>query len=310
MSRAPAFLVASFLFCGILFSHLPVFAADAKGTTVGTVTTDGAMVYAQPDFDASVIGQLKRGNRVRMSKGTAGGAMGKFHKVRIGNKTGYVADIDIRAEGAPDPVRAAEAAAKAREQKEAIDQARGKKAKNRDKDKAKDKDKPRPHMPMFFSRFVGLLYGVTEFKEDIANVDASTSLPMYGLKVTGPDVLIEGPIIDFNLALHYGAPSYYDALSLGKPSGFVLLTDALMLLPFMERENLMIFAGLGPMVFASRFNVINNNRAQTLTTVNLGLSSALGVGFRFGKVAIRLEGKYFIEKKSYKAAQLGLQTEF
>lgn len=278
-------LVVLILICVGLFAS-SVAGAQQQSGVAAIVQTDGAQVYTQPDFDADVIATLPAGQKIRVSKGVTG-QMAKFHKVKVGNRYGYIVDIDVVTEGAAKKKRAgAKAPAKAKH------------------------DRPRKDLPVFFSRYVGVLVGQSEFKEDIPGVDASTNLLTYGLKIVGPDVILSGPIIDFNLALHYGAPSYYDKLSSVKPAGYLVFTDMLLLMPFYQAHNTAGLLGAGPLGVLSSFRVVSANKAQDLTTFNVGLSLMAGFAFRFGPVGLRLEGKYLIEKQSYKVVQAAILSEF
>lgn len=183
--------------------------------------------------------------------------------------------------------------------------------KNERSDKKKKKRKQSPKQsPLYFTRSVGASVGYTFFRENINGIDAKEGLLTYGLKITGPDVFFDGPVMDINIVLHYGAPSYYGQFSSTKPSGFVLWSDALLLIPFSQKRNSMIHFGVGPLLVLSNFKVTNSDRPMDLTALNLGLSFSLGGGVRIDKVIVRLEGKYFLEKKSYQGILTSLQTEF
>lgn len=251
------------------------------------------MVYSRPDFDADVLANLRRGDRVRVSSGTLG-EYAKFHKVAAGAVIGWIADIDVQVDGAAkkrDHKRGAKKTAKApreREKKPFVDES----------------------LPIFFTKYIGVLVGISEFEESISGVDAHETLLVYGLKFTGPDILLTGPVIDFNLALHYGAPGYYTPLSSTKPSGFILQTDALLLYPFFNRDKAMITFGLGPLLKFSTFSVTSGGDIKSLSQLDLGASFALSGAVKVGKIALRLEGKYLLEKHHEKMVQFALQQQF
>jgi len=282
MSRACAFLLA--WFCAFLLLPGLGWAADSsKGPTSGvvaTVITDGALILIEPDPDSTPIAQLPEGKKIRVSKSTTSGE-NRFRKTRVGKRIGFIADIDVRVGEAP-------ISAKDKLKDKLKDTPKKKKSDRKAAAKRRMSD---PGTPIYFSRFVGVIVGGSEFKEEISGVDASASMPFYGLKITGPDVLIDGPIIDFNLLLHYGAPAYYESLSSIKPTGFVLLSDAAFLLPVWAGQNGMVYLGAGPMIMLSQFTVFNGGRKQDLTEINLGLDVDLGVAYRIDQVALRLEGK-------------------
>ena len=270
-------------------------ASTAPSGVEGVVQTENAQVYSLPDFDAPVIATLQAGQKVRVSKGLTGSYV-KFHKVRVGPKIGYIVDIDVSVDG----------------QRSVDAKSLNKRKKSRGKNRDNAKKDPPPHeaKPLYFSRYVGLTVGAVQYKEGISGVDANDTLLMYGLKITGPDTLLKGPVLDFNLTLHNGAPSYYNALSKVKPGGFVLFTDVLIEVPFFQRLNSSAVLGFGPLLVYSSFQVLNANRSQSLTSVNLGVSAMVGYAVRFGSVSLRLEGKYLVEKQSYKALQASILSEF
>lgn len=290
----------------------PAQTAPAKRSSgVGAVVkTDGALVYAQPDFDAEVLTNLKRGQRVLVSRGVTG-EYAKFHRVRVGKTLGYIADIDVTVDGGSGGAASPTGSSTSKNAKNKKSKDAAKVAREKEKEREKNKDKkPKDRMPIYFTRYVGLLIGQTAFKEGIHGVDANENLLTYGVKVTGPDVLISGPVLDFNVALHYGAPDYYTKLSAIKPSGFVLWTDLLLLMPIVNNDNWMITFGLGPLFVLSNFKVFNQDRPMDLTALNVGASFSLGAAVRFEKMAVRLEGKYHVEKQSYRGLLAAVQTEF
>ncbi len=269
-----------------------------------TVRTDGAMVYAKPDFDSDVLATLKQNEKIRVSDGTIGD-FAKFHKVRAGVVLGYIAEIDVQVEGA----------AKKRDHKRGA--GKGKTADGRSDGKTKDDKAPKKkfkdeHLPILFTKYIGLLIGTSEYAESINGLDAKDNLLMYGLKITGPDILLSGPIMDVNIAFHYGAPSYYAPLAAAgtKPSGFILQADTLLLLPFFQRDTVMGTFGLGPMIKFSTIGITSGTDPRSLTELDFGLSLAGGFAFKIYKFALRLEGKYMIEKHTERMFQLGLQQQF
>jgi hypothetical protein len=278
--------------------------AKAKANGVGAkVRTDGAMVFAKPDFDSDVLTTLKEGDKVRVSIGTTG-EKANFHKVRAGTILGWIAEIDVQVDDAP----------KKREQRRGAGKRDNKNTKITEK-KSSNLNKPKkPFMddsvPMFFQKYVGAVVGLSDFDESISGVDAHESLVFYGLKLTGPDILFNGPVLDVNLLLHYGAPSYYNSLSTTKPSGFIFTADALLLYPFFNRDKGIVAMGLGPLLKLTSFNVTNGGDLKSLTEFDAGVSLALSGAMKFNKIAVRLEGKYLIEKHSEKLFQIAIQQQY
>jgi hypothetical protein len=281
--------------------------AAKEGGVAATVVTDGALVYARPNFDANVITTLPEGRRLRVSR-TTSGRMAKFHRVRLGGRTGFIVDIDLAIEGAKPPPRSQRPNQTQADKKSPGQKPSGNKPSGKKQKAAKERD-PR-ELPIYFSRFVGALGGALSFKEDVSGREVSAALPIYGLKITGPDVVFDGPVLDIGLALHYGAPEYYESLSSIKPAGFVLLTDALILLPIFQAHNAMVSFGFGPLVTYSSFRILRSDRLEELTRFGMGASLSLGAAFRYENMAIRLEGKHLLESKSHQAIQASIQTGF
>ena len=292
------------------------------------VRTDGAMMYAKPDFDADLLGTLKKGDKIRVSSGTTGD-FAKFHKARAGSLLGYIAEIDVQVEGAAkkrdhvrgagtggaagvgaeDEAGAAKSGKKSGRRKKSSKSVDGKSTDGKNSDaRAADKKKYTTE-PIFFTRYVGVTVGMWQFNEAIAGVDSHESLLSYGLKVTGPDVLLTGPIMELNLGFHYGAPSYYESLSKTKPSGFLAVADILLLYPLIQRDSAVVTFGLGPAFKLSNFSV-NPGEPKSLTQFDLALAGALSGGLRFGRYALRLDGKLVLAKYADKLFQLSLQQEF
>jgi hypothetical protein len=261
------------------------------------VKTEGAIVYNRPDFDADQLVALHEGQKIVVSKGTFG-SYAKFYKVKVGNRIGYIADIDVEPSGSSDGRGEHQSSHSTAE------------SKRRSKKDDLDRDRPPKHMPIYFTRYLGVYLVFADFKEDIVGVDAQENLLMYGLKITGPGTILNGPSTDFNLALHYGAPSYYGALSSTKPSGFVLWTDLLFLLPLVNGEDFMAYVGVGPLMVLSNIKATNSRRPMDLTAVNVGASFSGGLAFRINRVAIRVEGKYMWEKVAYKSVGASLQMDY
>ena len=289
-------------------------APQAKQTGVwGLVKDQGATVYSAPNFDGTQLANLPPKTRVVMSRMSYGNQGPQFYKVKFQKNghavLGYISDGEIG------PEKAGTLLARKAEKAEVATPPTvpGKKP-----DPKMAKASPKKHKrkrkkeqePMLFSHYVGLIAGMTDFKENISGVKAEENLVVYGIKITGPDLLLKGPIMDIDVILHSGAPSYYTALSGIKPTGFIIWTDALLLYPFLNRQNAMIYFEAGPLLVLSDFKVLNNGKVMDLFALNAGLSTGLGGAVRVGSVALRLEAKYMFENKSYLALLGTVQSEF
>lgn len=273
----------------------------ATKSRVAVVVAEESQIYAEPDLDAKVVTIAKRGMKIPVSKGMRG-EYAKFFRTRVNGKIGWILTIDIRSVA---------------EAKKVFTKARAEAYKpgpfakeSQDEDEQDTESKHSKHEPFTFTRSVSLVVGSTEYKESINGVDHATNLLNYGLKLTGPDVFLTGPLMDVNILLHYGAPSYYSELSSTKPSGFVMWWDANLLLPIMARENYLIGIGAGPLLVISNIQASQGTQDYGMWQFNLGADLELTAGVRWGDFCARLEGKYYFEKKSYRQVQLAIGTVF
>lgn len=275
----------------------PKVAAKGKLTSPSAiVVADETQVYEKPDLDSRSLLTIVRGTKIPVSRGTRGD-YAKFYRTRVNGKIGWVLTIDVRSEAEAKKVftKAKAAAYKAGPFSE---------------DKGEDEDGKKKREPFTFTRSVSFVVGLNDFKESINGSDRSANLLTYGFKLTGPDVLLTGPLMDVNVALHYGAPDYYNQLSVSKPSGFLIWTDANLLLPVIARENYLLAIGAGPLLMISNIQARQGSVDYNMWQFNLGADIELTGGVRLGDFCLRLEGKYLFEKKTYRQVQLALGTVF
>ncbi len=262
------------------------------------VKTDSAIVFSRPDMDSDSIAYLSAGDAIRVSRRIYGGPAGhRFYRIALPNgKFGYIATIDV---GAGRSAKASKAA-KSRGEKpgpknlERLERARLRRELSK---------------PMMFNTWFGLFLGQMRFKEKVPGVKAEDDLLVYGFKVTGPDVLLSGPLMDMNFTLYFGAPRYYRSISRVKPSGVLFATDALLLMPFGMGQDSALYLGLGPWLKYSSFKYVSPSGAlATPSKFGLGASLAVGGAYRVGPVSARLEGKYIFERVTHQVIQLSVQT--
>lgn len=276
---------------------LPSFAS----ALTGVVIAEEAQVYADADLDSEVIGVVPGGTRLTLSKGTRG-EYAKFRKTRIKGKIGWISSLDVKTE---DEIKKLKAKAKAKSK----GKPRSSKGPFADEEKSPERDEAGGEL-FVFTRSVGLAVGMAEYKESINGGDYSANLLTYGLKLTGTDVLLGGALMDVNILFHYGAPEYYDRLSVTKPTGFISWMDFNLLLPVMMREDSLIGIGLGPLLVLSNMSASDSNQTYSMWALNAGVTAEVTAGVRFGEVALRLDGKYWFERQTYRQLQIALQTVF
>lgn len=320
------------LFTLAIFLWVPIASA-----LTGVVKTDGALIYSKPDFDAEVLTTLAVGQKVVVSKGTTG-EYAKFHRVRSGPIVGYIAEIDVSVEGSESKAsKSANATSKSKSSSknkneksklksgQKSDQKSGQRSKSAKSQKAdraqaateaqqriddERRRQERAALPFAFNRYVGLVVGAAGYEDEIGGSKKKESLLVYGLKVTGPDIFFQGPIIDLNVLLHYGAPKGYEAISRTKPSGFFILADPLLLLPLFQREKMLGSLGVGPALSYRSFKTVDASGFVSHSGFGVGLSLQASAGLRLGDYALRLEGKYLVDKRVDTIFQLSLQNAF
>lgn len=261
------------------------------------VSIDGAMVYKGASFDAPVIAYLKKGKKIRISSRT----YGPFYKVKVrSGLVGYISDIDVKVMG-----KAA------------------KKSRSRGNEKERDRDVPdfeKRRKPIFATTYLGVHGGIANYKEEFtlnvngndSNQVVSANVPVYGVKLTGPNILIQGPFVfDINAYFSFGAPSYYDQISQTAPTGLLAFIDFKLVFPMLNEtgDDWMVYLGAGPSIVYSKFEFTANDLPIENSEISLGGSFMLGFAYRIGKFIIKLEPHYYVEKKSYAGGIAAVQME-
>jgi hypothetical protein len=267
---------------------------------IAVVISETTQIYEKPDLDAKVVAVVKRGTRLPISKGTRG-EFAKFHRTRVDGKIGWVLILDIRSEAAAKKVFTKALAEAYKPGPFAEDPPEGddKLTEGREENE-----------PFAFTKSASFVVGLANYKESIAGGEYSTDLMSYGIKLTGPDVLIDGPLMDVNLLFHYGAPDYYRQLSATNPSGFLIFADANLLLPIVLRQDSLVGIGAGPLLVVSNIQAAQGAQNYSMWQMNLGATVELTGGLRFGSWCVRVDGKYMFEKKTYRQVQLAIGTVF
>ena len=273
--------------------------SKTTGSTFAVVVVEASQIYGRPDLDAPVISVVTRGTRIPISRGTRGD-FAKFHRTRVNGKIGWVVTIDIRSETAAKKILKAEDAESMKPGPFADDP----------KEEPERPMNAKEREPYAFAKTVSFAVGMAGYKESINGSDYSANLLTYGLKLTGPDVLLTGPLMDLNVMFHYGAPDYYAGLSSITPSGFLMWVDANLLLPIRMRENYMIAVGAGPLLVLSNMQSTQGVQSYDMWALNVGANVELTAGLRFDDFSVRLDGRYLFENKSYWQTQLAIGTVF
>ena len=305
--------------------------------TKAVVVTDGGSVYSKPDFDSPVVDYLPYNTKLWVTKKAVpgGGGLGFFHFVRYKSKSGYVVDTDLhitKKKGEKDSA-ATDAAvkkkdaekAKAKEaEAEGDKEAVATKEAAQDKDKATEKPKTKPKTKgkkkneddsegkesVYYKRYIGVGLALVNFTEKFSGQQYSDKITMYGLRMSGPGTLFDGPPLDFNVLYSMQSPKYYTYFADAAPKGFLLFSDLMAILPFYEWHNLMINYGVGIMATYTNYKVLVKNTLFDSQEVRVGVDFDLGVTEKVGKYAIKLDAKYYYEKTRYLGYTGSFQMEY
>lgn len=261
------------------------------------IYVDGAAIYEKPDFDSKVQDYLRYQTKVVVSrKAFRGvGGMGLFHRIRYGKKFGYVPDTDVRVI----EVEALKQTEEGAPEKKTI-------SKVWEKEEQEVLGKP----PLYFTRYLGGALALVNFKEKFSGKTFSDDMLMYGLRMTGPGTLFDGPPLDFNVWFSLGKPGYYKKFASGSPTGFMMFGDVMFMLPLIDAKNTLVSYGLGVMWLYTRYKIPVRGANFDSQEVRLGFDAALGIGQRMGKMMLRLDAKYYYEKTQYFGYILSLQGEY
>ena len=267
-----------------------------KGSSA-TVIVDGAAVYKGPSFDSPIIDYLQMGKKITAKKKVVKGAggFGSFYKVKVGrSKIGYMSDVEVSVSGKKGP--------------ELSD------TKDEGIFKTEDpKDPPKRLEPIYFTRYIGVSLGAFNFTEVVDKKEVlQSSVTAFGLKMSGPGALFDGPPIDFNLSFVASAPAHHEQFT-KESSGFILITDILMVIPLKESGAFMAYVGFGPMLLYSKYTMTLADGTGPIDSqeINAGLAGSGGIAVRFGRsFLVKLEGKYYYEENQYFGGGAAMQMTY
>lgn len=270
-----------------------------SGWVKAVVVTDGAAVYQGPDFDSTVQEYLPYQTLVMASKKAyiGVGGLGLFHKISYKGKTGFITDTDIRV-------------AKATRGKESSREDSATESESGSKAWEKEEDENLGKAPLFFRRYLGGAAALVNFTEKFSGRKLSDPMLMYGLRMSGPGTLFDGPPLDFNFWFSLDKPGYYSQFASGEPTGLVLFGDIMAQLPMIDLDNTLVTYGIGLMWAYTRYKVPVKNVSLDSEELRIGADVGFGVGQKFGKYMLRGDIKYYIEATQYLGATLSFQTEY
>lgn len=274
----------------VLLSILAIFfAASLNAAQMAEVIVDGAMVYKKGDFGAPVLGYLRKGKKVKISNKT----YGPFHKVKLRQGIiGYISDIDIRILG----------------------KRGGKTRASRKRSGIKRKRSAR------VNSYWGVSVGSVDYTDRIPitvgseTVDTpfnSQTLFVF-LNRTTPFSWLDGAVnLDLSVGISTGTPSIYTDLS-ANSSGYVMLADSSLLMPFhgLSGKNFFTYFGAGLFAVHSVIDLDVSGTTLPIGKTKIGGSFTGGAAFQIKKFLLKVEPKYYLEEERYLGFHFGLQRAF
>ena len=169
--------------------------------------------------------------------------------------------------------------------------------------------------PLYFQNMIGGFIGYYNYQENIEGLDAKANLPLIGFRMTGPEILFTGPVLDLNVAISFGAPKYYEDIASAKPSGFALIADLSFVFPISQMPRGLIYATVGPLLHFSKYSVVvtpiggddGDSVNFDLQEAKVGAVIGAGYGHRFGAFVTKLDLRVYVERKTYFGVGANLQ---
>lgn len=269
------------------------------------ISVEEGTVFDKPDFDGEVVAILPGGGEYTISIAKRG----IFHRIRYApGKSGWISEAEVAPKGSA-AASAAAAGARPRERAREDNQTL--------LGSAREKTAPKRSKPIEERRFLGPVFENVSFLEDTMGKVRGSNVPMFGLRLSGPDTMISGLIsMDSQILVLSGAPDHYSRATGQRAGGFMLLGSTVFITEIPTSDNLMAYYGFGPLVRLNRFEATLQNdpgpgqkRTYALEDLVLGAVFQLGVVIGFSPVALRIDGRYFWELQRYNSFSLGLQWE-
>lgn len=151
---------------------------------------------------------------------------------------------------------------------------------------------------------------MVNYTEKTQSSERSSNELVYGLKLTGTNLLFRNFWVDVGVNFHFGAPSLFDDFATNT-SGFFMLVDLTMPFVLSRSRTSYFYGGLGPMLNIAFFDFTLGGVDESSQKIRLGGVGTLGLAYDLSSNwAFKVEGKYFFESSSYWGALAGLQKRF
>jgi hypothetical protein len=248
-------------------------------------------IYRDADFDSPIIAHLSSGKTYEISRKKFNQA---FYRIRFQpSLLGYVSDADVRVVSAPRAGTTPGVTALPTKTTGA-----------------------KQIKPFQYTQYAGLQLSSVNYLEETMAGKREENLSFFGVKVSGPNVVVAGEMpTELNVLFYLGAPAYYQRITGRNADGWILLMDFRFQNYYPQSKNTLLFGGFGPLVKYSKLNLGLGDAATKVTSYSaedlvLGGVFNVGLAQRLGRVALRGEAQYFWEKTRYLGLGLSLQFAF
>lgn len=270
-----------FLLLGLFFSSV-CWANVQKAT----ISSQGALVYTEAHYNAEIMTTLPRGGVYYISTKNKG----PFYRIRIKKGVmGWISREDLRL---------GEVSKEELSKQEEL---------NKQAELTKESSPDRENLPFYGLRHWGFSLDYLNYHEQTMGQKRSAWMPFAGVKWSGTETLMSGPIYIESNILVGGAPSYYQDEPGVSAQGFILIADFLFQTVAPRGKGAYTFYGLGPVLKYSHLNLKAGSQSFLAQEVGLGVVANFGVAFQMGaKWSLRLDAKYYWERERYYGAGLSL----
>ncbi len=235
-------------------------------------------VYELPSFDARILVNLKRGQKLyglnKKIVGTDG--FGLFYKVRLKkNVYGYILDTSVK------------------KFKEARNKRKGRisgRALKKRQHKAKTVSSYDGYS-VPYSKSYGLVFSSLSYVLDINKNTEKSKEMFFGGKISGAGWGISSFPLDISLLFSPSSPSLLDSFTQDH-SGFMVLSEVGLPFEINRGFNWSIYASISGVLSYYSFDLILNGAKESSNKAELGISGGLGAGIRIGRYIFNLESKY------------------
>ncbi len=260
------------------------------------IERSSTQVYASPSFDARIIINLKRGQKLyglnKKIVGTDG--FGLFYKVKLKkNMYGYILDTSVKK------------FKETRNKKEGRILGRALKKHQRKVKIVSSYD----GYSVPYSKSYGLVLSSLSYALEIKGSTQKSTEMFFGAKILGTGWGISFFPLDISLSFSPSSPRLLDSFTQDH-SGFIVLSEVGLPLEIKRGFNWSIYTTISGVLSYYSFNLAFDKVKESSQKAEFGISGGLGGGVRFGRYILNLEGKYIKLRTSHTGVQFSIKRIF